>query len=197
MFDKNTVDAYKNITAPDELKEKVMASCSSDGTSEKRSFFGNMRMYATLAACFVLIVVFSAFAVGNFGDLSVSVSGRTLSSQPVVLSESGITPITYSTEPRMASRTTVPVELKTGRETDISVSGGLMKICDAKSGKELYTGTEFTAHADLLIYWSVTAENENPHFEMTIDGQKNSCILLLDFDENTKEWTICRKKAKN
>lgn len=29
MFDKKTVDAYKQITAPDELKEKVMAACMS------------------------------------------------------------------------------------------------------------------------------------------------------------------------
>lgn len=153
-----------------------------------------MKMYATLAACFVLIVAFSVFAVGNFGDLSVSIYGKTLSSQPVILSESGVAPATYSTEPRMAGGTTVPLELKISSETDISVSGGFMKICDAKSEEELYSGTEFTAQTDLLIYWSVMADNEKPHFEMTVNGQKRSYVLLLDFDENTKEWTIRRQK---
>lgn len=66
MFDKKTVDAYKQITEPDELKEKVMAACLVDKAPEKRNFFGTMRMYATLAACFVLVIVFSVFAVGKF-----------------------------------------------------------------------------------------------------------------------------------
>lgn len=64
MFDKKTVDAYKQITAPDELKEKVMAACFVDKAPEKRNFFGTMRMYATLAACFVLVIVFSVLPSG-------------------------------------------------------------------------------------------------------------------------------------
>ena len=126
MFDKKTVDAYKQITAPDELKEKVMAACFVDKAPEKRNFFGTMRMYATLAACFVLVIVFSVFAVGNFGDLSVSVYGKTLTSEPMVLSNSEIEPIAYSAEPRALCRTSVPVEIEVSGETEISVSDGMM-----------------------------------------------------------------------
>ena len=172
MFDKKTVDAYRSISAPDELKEKVMASCLVEKTSEKRSFFGNMRMYATLAACFVLVIVFSVFAVGNFGDLSVSVYGKTLTSESMVLSDSEIEPIAYSVEPRTLGRTNVPVELEVSGETAISVSEGMMKVYDAKTEEELYAGTEFTAVEDVLIHWTVDADEAAKHFEMTINGRK-------------------------
>lgn len=194
---KKTVDAYKQITAPDELKEKVMASCLVDKASEKRNFFGTVRMYATLAACFVLVIVFSVFAVGNFGDLSISVYGKTLTSESVVLSDSEIAPLAYSVEPRAIGRTSVPVEIEVSSETEISVSGGQMKVCDAKTEEELYSGTEFTAKGNVLIHWIVDADEAAKHFEMTVNGRKKGYVILLDFDENAKQWTICRKQAKN
>lgn len=197
MFDKKTVDAYKQITAPDELKEKVMAACFVDKAPEKRNFFGTMRMYATLAACFVLVIVFSVFAVGNFGDLSVSVYGKTLTFEPMVLSNSEIEPIAYSAEPRALCRTSVPVEIEVSGETEISVSDGMMKVCAAETEEELYSGTEFTAEENVLIYWTVDADEAATHFEMAINGRKKSYVLLLDFDENTKQWAICREKQKN
>lgn len=115
-------------------------------------------MYATLAACFVLVIVFSVFAVGNFGDLSVSVYGKTLTSESMVLSDSEIEPIAYSVEPRTLGRTNVPVELEVSGETAISVSEGMMKVYDAKTEEELYAGTEFTAVEDVLIHWTVDAD---------------------------------------
>lgn len=197
MFDKKIVDAYKEISAPEELKERVMSSCLDEKTSERGSFSRNLRMYATLAACFVLIVAFSVFAVGNFGDLSVSVYGKTLTSEPMALSEPDTAPIAYSAGPRMVRRMTVPLELEVDSETEISVSGGVMRVCDAVTEEELYSGTgEYTASADLIVYWTVDADEEETHFEMAVNGRKKSYVLLLDYDEEAELWTICRKKTE-
>ena len=73
----------------------------------------------------------------------------------------------------------------------------MMKVCAAETEEELYSGTEFTAEENVLIYWTVDADEAATHFEMAINGRKKSYVLLLDFDENTKQWAICREKQKN
>ncbi len=195
MFDKKTVDAYQKITAPDDLKEKVLASCLAAKEPEKRNWMKSMRLISSLAACLILAVAFSIFAVKNFGEVSVSVGGRTLMSDPVELSEFNISPALYSVESRVAYRTSVPVEVSITDETQISVSGGMMKICDAKTGEKLYTGSEFTAESDVVIDWTVETETDEKQFEMLIDGQKKTYILVLSWDDDTGCWTIAGKQT--
>lgn len=195
MFDKKTVDAYQKITAPDDLKEKVLASCLAAKEPEKRNWMKSMRLISSLAACLILAVAFSIFAVKNFGEVSVSVGGRTLMSDPVELSEFNISPALYSVESRVAYRTSVPVEVSITDETQISVSGGMMKICDATTGEKLYTGSEFTAESDVVIDWIVETETNEKQFEMLIDGQKETYILVLSWDDDTGGWTIAGKQT--
>ena len=54
MFDKKTVDAYQNIKAPDDLKEKILSSYAVSKAPERRSWMKNMRLISSLAACLLL-----------------------------------------------------------------------------------------------------------------------------------------------
>ena len=193
MFDKKVVDAYQNIKAPDELKEKVLSSCTASKVPERKSWLKNMRLLSSLAACLLLAVAFSIFASRNFDEVSVSVGGKALASEPVELSELNISPALYSAEPRVFYEADVPVEIRVNGTTRISVSGGMMKISDADTNEVLYTGSEFTTDEDVLIHWIVNNGTETKQFEMLIDGHKKDFVLILNYDENTGRWTICEE----
>ena len=106
MFDKKEIEAYQNISAPDDLRERVLSACE-EGGSGKRGFAGMVRMLSALAACFVLVAVFSVFAIGNFGTFSVSVDGKTLTENGMTLAanEGDVAPLAM----RMLSGKEVPL----------------------------------------------------------------------------------------
>lgn len=193
MFDKKVVDAYQNIKAPDELKEKILSSCTDAKAPERRSWMKNMRLLSSLAACLFLAVVFSVFAMHGSGETSVSVRGRALASEPVELSELNISPALYSAEPRAFYEAKVPVEVKVTGKTRISVSDGVMQVCDADTEEVLYTGCEFTTEEDILIQWIVNSGMETERFEMQIESRKTNFVLVLSYDEDTGRWTICEE----
>lgn len=190
MFDKKTVDAYQNIKAPDDLKEKILSSYAVSKAPERRSWIKNMRLISSLAACLLLAVAFSVFAIRNFGEVSVSVGGKSLASEPVELSELNISPALYSIEPRVSYEANVPVEIRVTGETRVSVSDGTMVISDADTGTVLYTGSEYTAGEDIAILWTVSSGTDTEQFEMLIDSSKKDFVLVLNYDENTGGWTI-------
>ena len=193
MFDKKVVDAYQNIKAPDELKEKVLSSCTASKARERKSLMKNMKLLSSLAACLILAVAFSVFAMRSSGGVSVSVRGRALASEPVELSELNISPALYSAEPRAFYEADVPVEVRVTGKTRISVSDGTMQISDADTGEVLFTGSEFTTEKDVLIHWIVNNVAQTEQFEMLIESHKEDFVLILSYDENTVRWTICEE----
>lgn len=193
MFDKKVVDAYQNIKAPDELKEKVLSSCTASKARERKSLMKNMKLLSSLAACLILAVAFSVFAMRSSGGVSVSVRGRALASEPVELSELNISPALYSAEPRAFYEADVPVEVRVTGNTRISVSDGTVQISDADTGEVLFTGSEFTTEKDVLIHWIVNNVAQTEQFEMLIESHKEDFVLILSYDENTGRWTICEE----
>lgn len=193
MFDKKTIDAYRSISAPDELKQKVLASCTSD-IPRQRSFMGNIRIFATLAACFVLVIMLSVFAVGDFGDLSVSVRGMTLSSEPVNLITQRSAIVAYGMD--SYAKTSVPVEVAVNSNTELTVTGGMMRACKMDTEEEYDSGTKLLIDSDTLIYWDVESSAAESHFEMTVTGQKKSYRIILDYDQYKKTWSIYQEKMQ-
>lgn len=195
MFDKKEIEAYQNISAPDDLRERVLSACE-EGGSGKRGFAGMVRMLSALAACFVLVAVFSVFAIGNFGTFSVSVDGKTLTENGMTLAanEGDVAPLAM----RMLSGKEVPLLFTLSEKTEFSVSGGTMRMFDPETNALLASGSTLVAENDVMIRWTVLAEADETEnavlsFEMTVRRGKKSDTVLLTYDAASQDWTILRK----
>ena len=189
MFDKKQIEAYRNISAPESLRDRVMAADTGRETSEKRSLAGTIRILGTLAACLVLVAVFSVFAVGNFGDLSVSVDGKALSYTEMTFYETQ----SYAMQiARMPVSTEIPLSFAIDRETTFSVSAGIIEMMDAGTEETIASGTSLAASDDVRILWSVEANEDNCVFDMTVESGRKTETIRLTYKADERVWTICR-----
>lgn len=199
MFDKKEIEAYRSISAPDTLRDRILNEYESETKSPKYTFAGVAKMLGSLAACFVLAVVFSVLAVGNFGSASVSYNGEALSENEIVLADenAGISPLFA----RMISQTEVPLLFTLNDKTEFSVSDGVMQMMDPDTEELLDFGYKLTAEKaekNVLIRWSVCAEPDlAPEkaiaFEMAVRSGKKSYVIVLSFDADARVWTIAKK----
>lgn len=194
MFDEKEIKAYREISAPANLRERVLSS-PADIPLARRNFSGMLRMVSSAAACLVLVIVLSVFAVGNFGDVSVSISGENLlpeSSAPVY-PEHGVAPL--SAQPKGKSITpsvSFPIALSLSGKTEISVSDGELKSEDGA----VSFGTVLTADDDILIHWFINPDDTENAFVMTLRGALKSETLTLSYNESTDTWTLMRGENK-
>ena len=191
MFDEKEIEAYRSISAPADLRERVLSSCA-ERPQERRSFSAMVRMTASAAACLLLVVVLSVFTVGNFGGVSVSVSGESLlpEGSASVYPEHGVAPL--SAQPTGKSITpsvSFPIALALSEKTDISVSGGEMKMT---TDGAVSFGTALAADGQVLIDWYINPDDTENAFVMTLRGALKSETLTLAYNEMTDRWTISR-----
>ena len=190
MFDEKEIKAYRELSAPANLRERVLSS-PADVSSARRNFSGMLRMASSAAACLVLVIVLSVFAVGKFGDVSVSVSGESILPEhsASVYPEHGIAPL--SAQPKGKSITpsvSFPIALTLSDKTEISVSHGEMKTEDGT----VSFGTVLTAEDEILIHWFINPDDTKNAFVMTLRGALKSETLTLANNETTDSWTLSR-----
>lgn len=193
MFDEKETRAYRSISAPADLRERVLSS-NAGALSARRNFSGMLRMASSAAACLVLVIVLSVFTVGNFGDVSVSVSGETLlpESSASVYPEHGVAPLrAQPTEKSMDPSVSFPIALTFSEKTEISVSEGEMKMT---TDGEVSFGTVLTADGYTLIEWYINPDDTENAFVMTLRGALKSETLTLAYDGTADIWTVLREK---
>ena len=191
MFDEKEIRAYRSVSAPADLRERVLSSCA-ERPRERRSFSAMIRATAGAAACLLLVVVLSVFTMGNFGDVSVSVSGETLlpEGSASVHPEHGVAPL--SAQPTGKSITpsvSFPIALALSEKTEITVSGGEMKMT---ADGAVSFGTALAADGQVLIDWYINPDDTENAFVMTLRGALKSETLTLAYDKTTDTWTFLR-----
>ena len=122
MFDKQSIEAYRNIKAPEELREKVMRlnpELSSPG-SNHRSKNAMLRPIAAVACAAVFCLAVS-FSFWNQKDAALLYQGIPVEGEPAVIA---------ADMPQSAALVRdsvpsgIPLELETAERTKVSVSGG-------------------------------------------------------------------------
>ena len=194
MFDEKEMRAYRNISAPADLKERVLSSCANVHPA-RPNFSAMIRTVSGAAACLVLVIVLSVFAVGRFDDTSVSVSGEGLLPECSVLvhPEHGVAPLSaHPIGKSIAAPVSIPVELTLSEETTITVSAGELCMKDA-DGEAHSFGTAVTACGTVEIDWYVIPNDTKNAFVMTLRGALKSETLTLVYDEDGDIWTFSRK----
>ena len=191
MFDQKEIRAYRAISAPKDLRDKVLSSCAEQPKRKDSHIY--MKWASSIAACFVLVMVLTVFAVGEYGSISVSLSDSTLAKEQsvVYIPNGGVQPISLSRE---LADTYIPLTLD--GHADLSVSGGVMQIVDPDTDEALYTGTEYSMDGKTLVRWTVRADDTAQIFEMTVRGRFETEKIILSYDESDHVWTITRVDAE-
>ena len=134
MFDKQSIEAYRNIKAPEELREKVMRlnpELSSPG-SNHRSKNAMLRPIAAVACAAVE------------GEPAVIAADMPQSAALV----------------RDSVPSGIPLELETAERTKVSVSGGELSAFDAE-GMLLGSGREVELSGKAALYWDLSQSDNS------------------------------------
>ncbi len=196
MFDEKEIEAYRSISAPSDLRERVLSSYVAE-KPVKRNFSGTIRMVSNLAACLILVIALSVFAVGNFGDVSVSVSGQEIlpDSAVSIHAEEIVAPLSVQqTEKSVTPSVAFPILLNLSEKTEISVSDGELQTTNDADGS-MTSCTALTADGETLIYWSIDPGAQEKAFVLTLRSALKSETIILSYDEIGNVWTISRENT--
>ncbi len=196
MFDSKEIEAYRAISAPADLRQKVLSSCTEE-MKPARNFSRMIRTVSTLAACLVLVTCFSVMALGNFFEANVFVSGEMVTSEEMqLLFTEDVTPL--SLDARAFSHLEVPMTLEMRGKAEITVSDGILLILDDMTDEVLANvlpGTAYKTGKNITGIWTVvSADAEQKSFEMTIKSLFNTEVITLTYEETTGEWVIFKTK---
>lgn len=183
MFSENQIKEYKSISAPEELRQKVLSMKK----AEKKQAFKvrNIGIYAA-AACLVLVISLSGVFGGN--DFSASFNGQKLDSGAVtVQTDSGIAML----DARSLDELSVDIEIETSKNAEIEVSDGSIQISDTETG-EVSDNTSFKGKK--IVRWTIANADESETYEMTVTFKNGKTeTITLEYDRQAQCWTAYNK----
>ena len=195
MFDNKEIEAYRSISAPADLRNRVL-SFDTEERKPARNTARMIRRVSTLAACLVLMICFSAMAITSMGAVGISVSGDALEkNETMTVLENGVAPLSY--DKRSLSQVEIPMTLAIEHETAITVSGGALCIVEEETDEireTVLSGTVYRTDSPESLIWTVSADAEQKEFEMTLKSRFKTETITLAFDEHTGAWVISRRK---
>ena len=155
MFDKPEVDSYRQISAPQSLRAKVMAQAEAAQPQQHRTPYRFVSI-AAAAACLVLVAV--GILLGRPApDAVITLNGSPLSSEAVYLTPDENAPMLASA--RTVSPENVVFMVETDGAADISVSAGTFAIYSQPEGEFITSGTDCSAAGTMRVEWNVNLEN--------------------------------------
>ena len=174
MFSEEQVKAYKNITAPEELRSSVLKAV---GTQRKKSGTKVYR-YAGVAACLAVIIALS-LVFGSLGGINVYSDGQ-------IITESGV-PV-YSAVSAMSARGMfgINLEAELDGKTVISSSEGNVYVDGQLAEGEIDA-------EKVSIVWDIVPTDTEKIYVLTFENSKGETSVNLLFDE-TAGWMLCCDK---
>ncbi len=168
MFDKQAVEEYRLITAPDCLKDRVIRAANTQKRTPARVF----RMVGTLAACLAVIVAAAVLWSPSPTPAIVSTDGSLLTCATL--------PTPAATTARMQAEHCAAITLRA--DGKITVDSNAVFCIQHEDGSFESISFPYTASDTLTLYWYVTS----PDATMTVNG----IDYILHADEENGLVTI-------
>lgn len=179
MFDERTVNAYRSVTAPPALKEKLLAQQESVKTVKyKKKTPHLVRQLSAAAACLVLIVGVWA-ATREQGSLESGIHATVLAEDVQGLA-------------RVAGTDLVTVELKLDfpGEADLSCEAGELLVQEKEDITPVNRGSAWRTDGSALVLWQVPALDMAQAYEMTVNSGNETVSVLLSYDTAKNCWAV-------
>lgn len=185
MFNNEDIKAYREISAPESLRERVMASARQE---KKKPIILSvpMRSIAAIAACFVFAVLVM-IPMLNGGGNEIYFDGERIGTEGIALAaeNDGIMPI----EAR-AMGIDVSLTLDSDGECSVRVSEG--RVGDTRMS---YMGSEVNVPGDAELRWIIDLPDTEKTYFMTVETEDESFTLNLEYGESG--WQISRAQDSN
>ncbi len=169
MFDKQAVDEYRSLTAPDSLKGRVLQAAN----TTKRSPVHMLRTVGAIAACLAVIITAAVLRLPNSAPVTVSADGALLSCASV--------PMTVSSSARIQAEHCAAITFTADGE--ITVRSDAVFGIQYEDGSFGSVSLPYTAYDKVTLYWYVTS----PHAALTVNGvhyslyadEKNGIVTVV------------------
>ena len=185
MFQKKDIEAYQEVKAPVELKNRIRSSME----QQRRRIRKQQMTVLAAAACLAMIV-----SVGGMFDPStiISVNDVAVSNRAVELETSGYYSLATANEGRSCEfQLSVPMEIQVTEETQICVSQGTLQMVETDMASEAITEMEISEST--VIYWMVNGDTDSIP-SCTITTGEKEYVYVIEFDEEKSVFTIKLEK---
>lgn len=158
MFNREQIEAYRSIKAPDALRDRVLSS-------RKPRRLRLMPLAAVLAACLIL-----ALSLGTLsGDSSVLINGQVPDGSPIACS------LSPAAENRAAPIYSFEVELTDDGTAEVSVSSGWVSAEGIPAAKSL------TLRTPAVLCWETECDDATPDCTMEIRDADGTTAVTLTY----------------
>lgn len=191
MFDRETIDAYKSISPSNEMKDNILHQYAG---RKKKSIYSQLRPIAGIAACFIVVLLAVSY-FGSNASISITSKGNLVSSIPIAVTLEDV-PYNQSTQSismfRMfeAASNCIALDIDVDKQTEISVSDGILLLNNAELGKVFYAGETCIVDSSTLVYWSIEGLSKADAFTLRLTTNGETTNLLLTFDQNSESWML-------
>lgn len=173
MFTEAQKSAYRAVTAPPSLRERVLDMATEAPQPKKRP--ARRWMGAAVAACLVLVM--TSALMPKHGT-EILVGGNAVGNEPVAVERSGIALA------RAAETLVVPLTVKTHEDVALVPEHGVLRSGD----------TMIAARCEINSPAELTWEIENPdtaeRYELRMTCGDEVTVLTLAFDAAENCWTV-------
>lgn len=158
MPQKDKIELYRSITAPETLKERVLAL-------EENKRKGNTG-FKTFAAAAAAVAVIAVSAFGYFGYTDIEVSNEVVQNAP--------------TPARILACETVELDVDVNFKTTITVSDGVISAYYPGKDEFEQQGSGLTVDDDAVLTWNLESDSVNngtARIELRTLGRTKTYIL--------------------
>lgn len=190
MFDQKQTEAFRSITAPEELRERILAMEQKKPRNSRRLIMS----ISSAAACLLLIAAIPLFGRTPQKNPIFSVNGTTIAEEAILLSEenSGV----MAASARTVQKYTAVISAEFPTDTTLAVSDGIMELTSIDSSGIIGKGEECKAKGNVLIRWTVDIPTENAQYYLTADTDGKEKTFRLNYESASALWYISQTADK-
>lgn len=174
MLNKNHIEEYKSIKAPQELKEKVMSLSEAYVIPIETKRNSVIKRVVAAVACAAIIFAGSAAFYNYSGRIEVSNDAGVLSETPVLAYTDGVPDVAVM---RGNVCDIISLDVIINETTTVSVDKGEIKII-AADGEESIYAEGFSASEDFSLEWQIPYGVA--YAEMTLINDKNTVCIAAE-----------------
>ena len=214
MFQEKEKEEYKKITAPPELKDKIISSfqenndmetagnaVSNPVTERMRGIFkfGRWEQYRKVAvvcaSCMILLIGVFYIQRANHQTSSrpnvvLYLYGTQVTKEPIEISTPTVA-VAASYE-RASHDMKILLDIEVVENTRITVTYGIIEVIDKETEQVIESGNSLEIKENQSICWCMIP-NEEDSLEMTLEQNGNQQVYGLSFDEEKQSYTLYKK----
>lgn len=173
------ITAYKKITAPSSLKERLTKESHE---SNKKAHLGATLCYSVAAVAAMMILVFTFFWDSN---ATLYLKGESINDKAVFVFE---VPQIQKMRTFSLPRCEIPLEIKADNETEITVSHGVILVDKEDMGQKI------SISDDTEFIWSFGTEAENNGYTLEIKSKNEHSLFTVSQKVGTERFYIKKQK---